>query len=201
MNSAAPVIIPRWEWRTFASSLAELRGRLGEIAFDAVRESCETYLLCLRSSHNAKIRGNNLQLKWRKQINADGLELWDPILQSTFPLDGLFVKRLLDVWGIERHVFGKGPFEAEAFLSEIVDRIPDLRAVPIQKRHEGFEVQGAKCKFTRILGLDEPFESFCIEHEDPEIVMQVIRELGLDTRDNINYPKGLKQVLGLNPTP
>ncbi len=197
----APMIIPRWEWRTFSPSLRALRGRLRGVVFDAPQESCETYLLCLRSSHNAKIRGDQLQLKWRKQVSDEGLELWDPVLQSPFPLEVPFVMRLQDVWGIENRSLEGGPFGRDVFLSEIVAGSPDLRAVVVRKRHEGFEVQGAKCKFTEIAGVVEPFESFCIEHEDPEIVMQVIRELGLDGRENINYPKGLKRALGLLPTP
>jgi len=92
-------------------------------------------------------------------------------------------------------------YDLNTFFSEIVDPCADLQAVVIQKRHEGFEVQGARCKFTRITGTGKPFESFCIEHEDPEIVKQVIQELGLDSRANINYPKGLKQALGIIPTP
>ncbi len=195
------MIIPRWEWRTFSPSLRGLRTRLGNLAFEATRESCETYLLCRKSSHNAKLRGNHLQLKWRKQVDVDGLELWDPILQSVLPLEAAFVARLLEVWGIEKPYMGPGPFAEEAFLTEIVGRIPDLQAVGVRKRHEGFTVQGARCKFTHITGLAEPFESFCIEHEDPDIVLQAIRELGLDPHDNTNYPKGLKQVLGILPTP
>ncbi len=201
MNSAAPVIIPRWEWRTFSPSLEDLRARLRDIAFDAPRKVCETYLLCRKSSHNAKIRGNRLQLKWRKQVDEEGLELWDPILHSAFPLEGAFVLRLLEVWGIPGPIAGDGRFGVDAFLSEIVERSSDLQAVAVQKRHEGFEVQGARGKFTTISGLAEPYQSFCVEHEDPEIVMQVIRELGLEPRDNINYPKGLKHALGILPTP
>lgn len=201
MNAGAPVIIPRWEWRTFAPSFGNLRARLGGVAFDAPRQASEIYLLCSTSSHNAKIRGESLQLKWRKQVDAKGLELWDPILRSPFPLAGEFIVRLLEVWGIGRPPLGLEPLELAGFLADIVGRTPALQAVQVQKRHEGFAIQGARCKFTRITGPTEPFESFCIEHEDPEIVMQVIRELGLETRENINYPKGLKQALGLNPTP
>jgi len=201
MNSAAPMVFPRWEWRTFSPSLKDLRARLEGAIFQAPRVARETYLLCRKSSHNAKIRGNSLQLKWRKQVDSDGLELWDPILQSDFPLDAEFVLRLLGVLGLEKHGPEHSMYDLNTFFSEIVDPCADLQAVVIQKRHEGFEVQGARCKFTRITGTGKPFESFCIEHEDPEIVKQVIQELGLDSRANINYPKGLKQALGIIPTP
>ena len=96
---------------------------------------------------------------------------------------------------------GPGPFAEHVFLPEIIGRIPDLQAVAVRKQHAALAVQGARCKFTRIAGLAEPFESFCIEHEDPDIVLQAIRELGLDPHHNINYPKGLKQALGILPTP
>jgi hypothetical protein len=171
------------------------------VVFEPPRASCETYLLCRKSSHNAKIRGNSLQLKWRKQVDAEGLELWDPVLQSSFPLEPSFVARLLAVWGIEKPSLGTEPMDMETFLGEVVAKNPDLQAVVVHKQHDGFGVHGAKCKFTRITGPAEPFESFCIEHEDPEIVMQVIREVGLDPHANINYSKGLKSVLRILPTP
>ena len=42
-----------------------------------------------------------------------------------------------------------------------------------------------------------PLESFCVEHEDPSLVLGVIRSLGLDSHQNINYPQALKRALAL----
>ena len=40
-------------------------------------------------------------------------------------------------------------------------------------------------------------ESFCIEHEDPALVLQVLHHLGLQGRRNTSYPQGLKAALNL----
>jgi len=86
-TSQRPLDLPRWEWRTLATSLGDLRFALRGVPIERVRHIEETYLLCARSSHNAKIREGLMDLKWRKQVGRHGLELWDPVLKSTFPCE------------------------------------------------------------------------------------------------------------------
>jgi hypothetical protein len=40
-------------------------------------------------------------------------------------------------------------------------------------------------------------DSFCIEDEAPERIIAALRELGLDSHANINFPEGLKRALAL----
>jgi exopolyphosphatase/guanosine-5'-triphosphate,3'-diphosphate pyrophosphatase len=191
------MVIPRWEWRTFAASLEDLRQRINGVAFDAPRESRETYLICLRSSHNAKVRDGRMDLKWRKQVDADGLELWDPVLKSGFPFEAAFMPRLFEAWGLPMPAPGRPAYTLDQFLDEVIEPNPALRAVPTTKRRDGFTLDGTKCEFARIVAGGIPVESFCVEHEDPSLVLHVIRRLALDSHQNINYPLGLKRVLAL----
>lgn len=197
MMHTAAMVIPRWEWRTFAPSLDDLRRRVEGASFERPRESRETYLLCLRSSHNAKIRDGLMDLKWRKQVDADGLELWDPVLKSGFPFDAALMPRLFAAWGLPVPKLERASYSLPQFLEEIVGRNPDLRAVQTSKYREGFTLDGTKCEFARLLADGVPLESFCIEHEDPQLVLHVIRRLSLDSHQNINYPMGLKKALAL----
>lgn len=190
-----PVQIPRWEWRSIASSLGELRKALAGVRIETVRDIDETYLLCLPSSHNAKIRDGLLDLKWRKQADRFGLELWDPILKSTFPIDAEMVLQLFGGWGIAVPELNRPAYSQQEFLQEIVAPHPDLKAVDVRKHREGFTLDGTTCELVRLEVAGITLESFCVEHEDPNLVLHVLQDLGLDTRQNINYPKGLKHAL------
>ena len=130
-------------------------------------------------------------------MDPDGLELWDPILKSSFPLTRDFVTQVLAAWGLAEIVPPEGDFQRDAFLEVITGLVPSLRRVDVVKRSVVFQLDGAACTFTRFLGLGTELESFCIEHEDPEILKPVLRRLGLDAHENINAPKGLKRALGL----
>jgi len=197
MPNTTTVFIPRWEWRTFAPSLSGLRSRIGDVTFEAPRESRETYVLCLKSSHNARVRGGTIDLKWRKQADPSGLELWVPVFTSQFPLAAKFMPRIFEAWGIPVPLLQRPTYTLEQFLGEIVDSDPDLAAVEITKRRQGFALDGTRCELAAIQAGDVPMESFRLEHEDPALLMQVLRRLGLDSRRNINYPMGLKAALGL----
>jgi hypothetical protein len=41
-------------------------------------------------------------------------------------------------------------------------------------------------------------ESFALEHRKPARVLAALRELGLDARRNVAYPKGINRVLALS---
>ena len=197
MMTPATMVIPRWEWRTFAASLADLRRAIGRVSLEPPRESREIYLLCLRSSHNAKVRDGLMDLKWRKQLDANGLELWDPVLKSAFPFEASFIPRLFEAWGLRTPELARPSYTLPQFLEEIMAPNPDLRAVEITTRRQAFTLEGTKCEFAEITADRLPLESFCVEHEDPELVLQVVRGLSLESHRNINYPIGLKRALGL----
>lgn len=190
-----PLQLPRWEWRTIASSLGDLRGALAGVRIDQVRHIQETYLLCAKSNHNAKIRDGLMDLKWRKQVDRHGLELWDPVLKSTFPCDPEELLQLFGGWGIPLPELARSGYSQQEFLSEVVAPHPDLRAVQVAKVREGFSLDGTTCELVRLDMAGTALESFCVEHEDPRLVLQVLQKLGLDNRPNVNYPMGLKHAL------
>lgn len=197
MSHTSAMVIPRWEWRTFAPSLDDLRRRINGAVFQPPRETRETYFLCLTSSHNAKVRDGLMDLKWRKQVDADGLELWDPVLKSAFPIDAGVVPKLFEAWGLPLPALPRASYTLPELIDEVVAPNPALRAIRTVKRREGFMLDGTTCEFARIVADGVPLESFCVEHEDPALVLNVIRNLGLDSHQNINYPLGLKRALAL----
>lgn len=197
MTHTSAMVIPRWEWRTFAPSLEDLRRKVNGAVFQAPREVRETYFVCLKSSHNAKVRDGLMDLKWRKQVDADGLELWDPVLKSRLPIEAGLVPRLFEAWGLPLPALSRVSYTLPELLDEIVQPNPALRAVRTVKHREGFTLDGTTCEFAHVVADGVPLESFCVEHEDPSLVLQVIRGLGLDSHENISYTLGLKRALAL----
>jgi exopolyphosphatase / guanosine-5'-triphosphate,3'-diphosphate pyrophosphatase len=197
MMTPATMVIPRWEWRTFAPSLGSLRRAVGGIPLGAPRESHEIHVLCLRSSHSTRVHDGLMDLKWRKQVDADGLELWDPVLKSEFPFDASFVPRLFEAWGLRTPALARPGYTLAQFLDEIVTPDPVLRAVAVTAERQVFTLGGTNCELARLTADGVPLETFCAEHEDPALVLQAVRGLGLDSRHNINTPMGLKRALAL----
>ena len=195
MFNASPMVLPRWEWRAFAASLPELRQRLSGISVESVREIRETYLLCLKSSHNAKIRNGILDLKWRMQVDTAGLELWNPVIKSDFPMDADLLPELFQAWSLPPPGRGRKVYSLEQFLQEVVAPHPELRAVEVKKLREGFSFEGTTCEFAVITAEGLALESFCVEHEDPRLVLNVLSDLGLAGQPNLNYPEALKRAL------
>jgi hypothetical protein len=62
----------RWEWRTFASSLADLEAKIAAVADVPVHESREVYLLGARDDLNLKLRNGTLDLKCLEETDANG---------------------------------------------------------------------------------------------------------------------------------
>jgi hypothetical protein len=193
----APVVIPHWEWRTFAAgdceaALAGLGTHLG------AAEGAEVRLICLPSSHDVAIRDGRMTLKWRKQARQEGLECWDTVLDSTFPCPLETVQRLFEAWDLPPPQPPRSTYSEPAFLEEAVHGHPDLRLIEIQARTESYSVEGARCEWTRMTANGVPCECFSIEHEDPGLILQVVRRLGLQAQKPASYPTGLKLALLLN---
>ncbi len=78
-------IKPRWEWRTFGQRFGEAEQRLAALAPQGQQESDEVYLLS-SGGGNVKVRAALMDIKVLKQVNADGLEQWIPVMKAEFPL-------------------------------------------------------------------------------------------------------------------
>ncbi|MCE1204207.1 MAG: hypothetical protein LWW79_06320 [Holophagaceae bacterium] len=197
-SGGAPVLIPHWEWRTFATSgdcvrtLEDLGTRLG------TSDRREISLICTTSSHDVTIRDGRMALKWRKQVRPEGLERWDSVLDFTFPCGRETLQRLFEAWDIPSPGFSQPLYTMQTFLEEIVHNHPGLRMVTVEKYAESYSLEGTRCEWTRLVANQTHCECLCIEHEDPGLILQVVRCLGLQARPHASYPTGLKAALQLD---
>jgi len=184
---------PRWEWRTFAETLAELEGRVGRAAQVSPRHSQEVYLVNGRAPHNAKIRDGLLDVKRIKTTSTTGLELWEATLKRGFPMSAPTVASFFAALDLAPPALQRETYSTDEFLDDVIGRDPAFRAITVTKERRVFSFDGSRAELARLSIGGASFETFCIEDECAERVERALRELGLNPAANTNYPKFLER--------
>ena len=81
-----PMIVARWEWRTFGPSFGAADEILAGLTPTGVAVSDELYLLS-EDGDNVKIRAELMDIKALRAVDRHGLQQWEPVLKADFPLD------------------------------------------------------------------------------------------------------------------
>ena len=190
-------IVQRWEWRCFAPSLATIAQAVTITGDAASRESDEIYVLDPRGTENAKIRDGVLEIKRLRQIDADGLELWEPAFKAGFPLSRSDLAAASSVWPLPLETLPRENYTIKQFIEEVISLTADLRVVRVHKSRRVFTFAGCTAELVRLAVESRTLESFSLEHEDPKRILAALRTLGLDGHANTNYSLGLRRALGL----
>jgi exopolyphosphatase/guanosine-5'-triphosphate,3'-diphosphate pyrophosphatase len=189
-------IVPRWEWRTFGD---EFGG--AETAFagtpERVQESDEIYFLSTHDdADTVKVRDALMDIKHLEHVNGDGLEQWVPVMKGEFPLAADTVRSVLAALRVDAPALERAEYGLEELLSEVLAPHPELRAVDTHKVRRRFTIGGCMTELTDVGADGASTRTIAIEAEDPERVIALVRELGLESRTNTSFPRGLKQLLG-----
>ena len=192
---------PRWEWRTFAPSLAELRAKLPNLSDVQPKRSRETYVVCEASEHNAKIRFDVLDVKQLFETDSDGLELWKPVFKESFPIASSAIVRLFGIWRLKAPVLAREAYTLPQFLDEVVRKTRGLHAVEVEKTRFGFIYAGCIAEMAQVTFNGIPLETFCVEHEDRSLIQRARFALGLRSAVNVNYPQAIKETIGTAALP
>jgi exopolyphosphatase/guanosine-5'-triphosphate,3'-diphosphate pyrophosphatase len=99
MGSAMTQITPRWEWRSFGRRFGQAEQRLAGLTPSGVQESDELYLLS-GAGGNVKIRDALMDIKVLREVNADGLEQWTPVMKAGFPLPAAEAAKVVEALGL-----------------------------------------------------------------------------------------------------
>ena len=190
-------IVPRWEWRTFGESFAGAEERFAALSPESVRESDELYLLSTAADDSVKVRDELLDVKQLEQVSDDGLEQWRPVLKAPFPLSAATVDSVLAALHSSPPPRGRSAYTLDELVEEVVRPSPQLAAVPVHKRRAHYTVAGCMAELTDVRTANGSTRTIAVESEDPARVVAAVRELGLDTRSNVNFPRGLKALLGI----
>jgi len=188
----------RWEWRTFGEGFGAAEERIGAHPKDKVRTSAEVYILAKNSMDNTKIRDMLMDIKTLRQVNADRLEQWFPIMKAGFPLDRGVLNDVFAAWKAPRPAFARDAYGYEEFLGELVATHPDLRMVRVEKERHGFMINGCIVEIADLKFDGTPIRTVAVEMEDPAVVSRTVGELGLNGFENVNYLKALKRFVGMD---
>ncbi len=182
-------LIPRWEWRTFGADLGAAGERLAGLTPERVQESDEVYLLSLSDEATVKLRDGLMDVKQLEQVSSDGLEQWLPVLKAAFPLSAEDAALVLGALRVDAP--GR---ELSSF--DDLRRIDGLLAVPVHKLRRRYAFGGCMTELTDVDTDQGSTRTIAVEAEDPKLVLAAVNELGLRSRENVNYVRGLSALAG-----
>ncbi len=189
-------IVPRWEWRGFGADLRAVGSAFCPAAPDVVQESDELYVLSARGTDAVKVRDELMDVKHLVEVDADGLEQWVPVMKTGFPLSVDEVASVLLALGVEApSPLSLPDYTLRAFLDEMVGPSPDLLAVEVHKRRERFTLNGCMAELTEVGTSHATTHTIAIESEDASRVIATVREVGLASRPNVSFVRGLKALV------
>jgi exopolyphosphatase / guanosine-5'-triphosphate,3'-diphosphate pyrophosphatase len=187
-----PTITPRWEWRAFGDVLA---GGFEDVEPVSTQESDEVYLLSAAGGDIVKVRDGLLDVKRLEQVDEAGLEQWRPVLKTPFPVSAADVARALRGLGLVHLALDADTYALDRLLDDVVHPHPELRAVEVHKRRERYVVGGCSAESTDVQTSFGSTHTVAVESEHPQLVVAALRELGLEGRPNVNYARGLEELL------
>jgi exopolyphosphatase/guanosine-5'-triphosphate,3'-diphosphate pyrophosphatase len=190
-------IVPRWEWRTFTNDLKKAEENIRKHTEGKSRESAEVYILSEVSMDNTKVRDNLMDIKTLQQVNEDRLELWLPIMKGTFPLPVTEIEKVFKCFRVSLPKLSRDQYTFEQYLDEVIRPSKLLKAVNVFKKRTGFTINNCIVEIADVKVDDKWIKTAAVEMEDPSMVIKTVRELGLDAFPNINYLRGLKNLVGM----
>ncbi len=189
-------IIPRWEWRTFGIDLGAGETEVRLHPADKTRESREIYILSANSNDNTKIRDELMDIKTLLRVNPDGLEQWSPIMKAAFPIHITDLALVFKAFNIPIPFLNGDEFSYDTYMNQIIGSQRDLKPVNVFKRRTGFTINNCIVEIAQVEFNTQGVSTIAVEHTDPQLVMQTVRELKLTQYENVNYIKAMKQVVG-----
>ena len=194
MTGGIPGIIPRWEWRTFGNSFPDAEAAFGRLESTGIQESDEVYLLA-GARNGVKIRDDLMDVKILREISAEGLERWEPVLKASFPMSADDVGTVLKALDITPSQLTRESWTLEEFLADFGGDGTVLRPVNVHKRRVRYKVNGCTSEVTDVTADGRATKTIAIESEDGPAVLQAVRLVGLNGFVNTSYPRGLQAMV------
>ena len=191
-------ITPRWEWRSFGRRFGEAEERLAKLTPGGVQESDEIYLLS-GAGDNVKIRDALMDIKVLREVNADGLEQWTPVMKAGFPLPAAEAAKVLESLQLPVPPLSRASYTLDEFLEQFAAPGGAIRAVKVHKRRTRYTVGGCMAELSDVVANGKPTRTIAVESEDAAGVIRAVRELGLGGYTNTSYPRGLAALIDDEP--
>jgi len=191
-------IKPRWEWRSFGEHFGEAERRLGKLTPGGVQESDEIYLLS-RAAANVKIRDALMDIKILREVNADGLEQWTPVMKAGFPLPAVEAGQVFEALGLPLPTPAPASYTQDEFVGQFAGPGGAVSVVKVHKRRTRYTVGGCMAELSDVVANGRPTRTIAVESEDAAGVIRAVRELGLSGYTNTSYLHGLAALIDDEP--
>lgn len=191
-----PTIVPRWEWRAFGSRFGTVEEAF--TAAEQIAESDELYLLS-EAGGNVKVRDGLMDIKVLREVDSEGLERWEPVMKSGFPLRGGDVARVFEALRVPPPRLNAGTYALDRFLAELVEPSNAVRALEVHKRRIRSTLGGCMAEIADVTAEGRSARTIAIEAEDASAVIAAVRAACLDGYVNISYPRGLASLVEDRP--
>ncbi|MDS4021642.1 MAG: Ppx/GppA family phosphatase [Candidatus Competibacter sp.] len=191
-------ITPRWEWRSFGRRFGGAEERLAQLTPSGVQESDEIYLLS-PAGENVKVRDALMDIKVLREVNADGLEQWTPVMKAGFPLPAAEAAKVLEALRLPIPTPVRASYTLDEFIGQFAAPGGAIRAVQVHKRRTRYTVGGCMAELSEVVANGKPTRTIAVESEDAAGVMRAVRELGLGDYTNTSYPRALAVLIDDEP--
>jgi exopolyphosphatase / guanosine-5'-triphosphate,3'-diphosphate pyrophosphatase len=191
-------VTPRWEWRTFGRSFGEAETRIAALTPEGVQESDEVYLLS-GAGDNVKVRADLMDIKVLREVNADGLEQWTPVMKAGFPLPAAEVAKVFESLQLPVPALSRASYTLDAFIEAFAQPGGAIRRVNVHKRRVRYTIGGCTGELSEVVANGKPTRTIAVESTDAEAVIRAVRELGLGGYTNTSYPRGLAALIDDEP--
>ncbi len=191
-------IRPRWEWRSFGRRFGPAEAPIARLAVGAATESDEIYLLS-GAGANVKIRDALMDIKVLREVDADGLEQWTPVMKAGFPLPAAEAAKVLQALGLGGPAGLRPTYTQDEFLADFAAPGGPVRAVRVHKRRVRYTIGGCMAELSEVTADGQATRTLAVESEDAAAVSAAVRGLGLGAYLNTSYPRGLAALVERTP--
>ncbi len=185
-----PLIVPRWEWRTFGGSLDAVEAQLERWDHRGESESDEQYLLS-GEGDNVKIRDELLDIKVLREVDQRGLERWEPTLKAGFPLDASTLAIVFEALRQPLPKLSRQAYSQDQLLSELIEPTDAIQITPVHKRRVRYTSGECMAELSDLEVDRRPIRTLALESIDPAAVVTQVAALGLQDRVNTSVPRAL----------
>jgi exopolyphosphatase/guanosine-5'-triphosphate,3'-diphosphate pyrophosphatase len=191
-------IVPRWEWRSFGRQFGEAQARLMALAPQGMQESDEVYLLS-GAGGNAKIRDGLMDIKVLREVNAEGLEQWTPVMKAGFPLSAAQAAETVESLGLPVPALSRPAYTLEGLIEELGRAGGAIRMVKVHKRRTRYTIGPCMAECSDVVANGKPTRTIAVESTDAQAVVRAVQGLGLGGYTNTSYPRGLAALIDDEP--
>lgn len=136
-----------------------------------------------------------MDIKVLREVNADGLEQWTPVMKAGFPLPGVEAVKVLEALRLPVPTSVRESYTLDEFIGQFAAPGGSVRAVRVHKRRVRYTVDGCMAELSEVVADGKSTRTLAVESEDAAGVMRAVRGLGLEGYTNTSYPRGLAALI------